>query len=103
MWAQPLHGLDLPQVVGLLQAATQHNRTCHFLEVYKNDAYLCTEMAAQGANGCTGALKAIARRSKVMQPENGVSWDVEIHAKQRNGGNTDILYLFMVCFIVLQA
>lgn len=38
-----------------------------------------------------------------MQPENRVSWDVEIHAQQRNGGNTDILYLFMVCFIVLHA
>lgn len=60
-------------------------------------------MAAQGANGCTAALKAIVTRSKVMQPDNRVSWDVEIHVKQRNGGNTDILYLFMVCFIVLHA
>lgn len=38
-----------------------------------------------------------------MQPDNRVSWDVEIHAKQRNGGYTGILYLFMVCFIVLHA
>lgn len=33
MWAQPLHGLDFPQVVSLLQAGRDHICTCHFLEL----------------------------------------------------------------------
>lgn len=104
MWAQPLHGLDFSQVVGLLQAGTHH---------------ICTSFS-EGVNKITPTCiwKHCTAAQDCWKPQ--VPWPhcykVKGHATWYQGQlggrdqctagewcNADILYLLMVCFIVLHA